>query len=289
MLVSAYDLARPEIRDLVPYDSAPVRSDFTRLNANEATVSPYAAPVAVANNRYPEIRSHSLRVALAALFQVHENNLCPTRGSSEAIDLLVRTFCRAYRDNVVVLPPTFDMYAAYANMQAAEVRCAPLRSEKDFCVDWDAVAEQCDDHTRIVFVCSPNNPTGTLIPSGEILQFAEEMSGKLIVVVDEAYVEYSKQHSLAKEVDRFDNLVVLRTLSKAYALAGARCGALIGCNEVIRLTSALMSPYAFSAPATRLVLDALQSGNIAAVKEQIKRISTERERLRSCLQESASI
>jgi len=287
--MSAYDLARPEVRDLVPYDSAPVRSDFTRLNANEATVSPYPAPVAAANNRYPEIRSHSLRTALAVLFEVHESKLCVTRGSSEAIDLLVRTFCRAYRDNVVVLPPTFEMYAAYANMQAAEVRYAPLRSEKDFCVDWDAVAAQCDDHTRIVFLCSPNNPTGALIPSDEILQFAQEMSGKSIVVVDEAYVEYSEQPSLVKDVDRFDNLVVLRTLSKAYALAGARCGALISCAEIVRLTSALISPYAFSGPATSLVLDALQPGNIVAVRDQIKRISAERERLQSCLQKSAAI
>ncbi len=140
--MSAYDLARPEIRDLVPYDSAPVGSDFTRLNANEATVSPYPDAVAALNNRYPEMRAQSLRTAMSTLFQVHESNLCATRGSSEAIDLLVRTFCRAYYDNVVVLPPTFEMYAAYANMQAPEVCCPPLRVEQEFCVDWDAVASQ---------------------------------------------------------------------------------------------------------------------------------------------------
>lgn len=287
--MSAYDLARPELRDLVPYKAKQVADDYTRLNANEAPLAPYATDAANSTNRYPELRPRSLQLALARLFAVDAASLCPLRGSSEAIDLLIRTFCRAYRDNIVVLPPTFEMYAVYAQMQAAEVRCAPLQIGDTFSVDWQALDAQCDDHTRIVFLCSPNNPTGHLIPREEILAFAERRAGKSIVVVDEAYVEFSGQESLASEINRFDNLAVLRTLSKAYALAGARCGVLIGCSEIVNLVAALMSPYALSTPVTGLILDALQSENLAASEQQISVIVAERDRLQQLLQGSPAI
>ena len=162
--MSIRDLARSEIRDLVPYDVPEVRADCLSLNANEAPLSPYQSFAADNINRYPELRPRSLRRAFSALYEIPVERICPVRGSSEGIDLIVRTFCRAYSDNVVVLPPTFDMYAAYAAMQAAEVRYAPLLCDPEFSVDWQAVEDQCNDNTRVVFLCSPNNPTGNLIP-----------------------------------------------------------------------------------------------------------------------------
>lgn len=287
--MSAYELARPEIRDLVPYDATAVADGVTQLNANEVSIAPYGSDLALACNRYPELRPRSLQKAMARLFAVNEANLWPMRGSSEAIDLLLRTFCRPYQDNVVILPPTFEMYAVYANIQAAEIRCAPLQNTQDFCVDWQAIDAQCDKNTRIVFLCSPNNPTGRLIPSDEILAFAERREGQTIVVVDEAYIEFSGQASLASTVTQAGNLAVLRTLSKAYALAGARCGALIGSEEIINLVAALMSPYAIARPVTRLVLDALQPENIAAAERQIAAIIAERGRLRRLLEASDSV
>lgn len=287
--MSAYDLARPEIRDLVPYQAEAVPDDYTRLNANEVSLDPYGSELALSSNRYPELRPQSLQKSMARLFGVATANLCPTRGSSEAIDLLVRTFCRAYRDSVVVLPPTFEMYAAYANMQAAEVRYAELQSKDNFRVDWQAVDAKCDNNTRIVFLCSPNNPTGNLIPVEAILEFAKRREGKSIIVIDEAYIEFSGQVSMVSEVTQVGNLVVLRTLSKAYALAGARCGALIASAEIINLVAALMSPYGISMPVTRLVLDALRSEQIVAAEQQIAAIIVERERLQQLLADSASI
>lgn len=281
--MSICDIARPEIRHLLPYDAKPPAAGVTRLNANEAPASPYTSALPAHGNRYPELRPRSLQAALARLFDINNQNLCPTRGSSEGIDLLVRTFCRAYRDNVVILPPTFEMYAAYANMQAADVRAAPLLAAQDFAVDWQALADQCDENTRIIFLCSPNNPTGNLIPREEILEFANSRKGKSIVVVDEAYVEFSGQASLASEIDQLENLVILRTLSKAYALAGARCGAILASDAVIEIVSTLMSPYAISAPVTSLVLSALQEENRAAAERQIESIIQERNRLQNSL------
>ena len=220
-------IARPEIRDLVPYDAKPLDAAFTRLNANEAPVNPYNSALAEPVNRYPELRPRSLQTTLADLFDVRAPALCPTRGSSEGIDLLIRSFCRAYRDNVVVLPPTFEMYASYASMQAADIRRVPLLAKRGFAVDWQTLDNRCDRNTKIIFLCSPNNPTGNLIPRTEILEFAKSRDGKSLVVVDEAYIEFSDQQSLANKIDDYENLVVLRTLSKAYALAGARCGVVI--------------------------------------------------------------
>ncbi len=287
--MSICDIARGEIRALVPYDADPPDLNFVNLNANEAPEFPYDAQLAGMENRYPELRPRSLQSALADLFDIDSKNLWPVRGSSEGIDLLIRAFCRAYRDNIVVLPPTFDMYSSYANMQAAEVRTAPLSVERDFAVDWQALEDQCDENTRVIFLCSPNNPTGNLIPKSEILEFTRSRAGKSVVVVDEAYVEFSGRTSLASEIDQHDNLVILRTLSKAYALAGARCGAVLADDAVIKLISALTSPYAISTPVTRLVLTALQDSNRAAAERQITDIVVERQRLSTRLEQLDAI
>ena len=283
--MTVYDLARPEIRDLKPYSMPDIPEDFTRMNENEATNSPYGQTAAGHANRYPEIRPFAIQSALAGLFDVDASSLCPTRGSSEGIDLLIRTFCRAYTDNVVVLPPTFEMYAAYARMQAAEVRVANLCSDSDFAVDWSLVDSQCDANTKIIFLCSPNNPTGNLISQEEILSFAEQRRDRSIVVVDEAYIEFCDRSSIAVKIEQLENLVVLRTLSKAYALAGARCGAVIGSNQLIQIISAMMSPFAFSAPVHELVLLALQPANVEAANRQITATVRERRRMESLLQE----
>ena len=287
--MSIRDLARSEIRSLVPYDVPDVRADYIRLNANEAPRSPYPAHAADQTNRYPELRPRSLQRAFSGLYGIPVERIYPTRGSSEGIDLIVRTFCRAYRDNVVVLPPTFDMYAAYAMMQAAEVRYAPLDSNPEFTVNWQAVEDQCNDNTRIIFLCSPNNPTGHLIPREEIIAFARLRAEKSLVVVDEAYIEFSEQSSLADETGSLENLVVLRTMSKAYALASARCGAVIADPGVIRLLSSLASPYAISTPVTRLVLDALQPQNRGAAEEQIAAVVAQRKALQASLQDRRGV
>ena len=288
--MSAYDLARPEIRDLVPYTSPDVPDDFLRLNANESVSNPYADNQSTGGcNRYPELRPASLSAALSSLYGVDANSICPTRGSSEAIDLLVRTFCRAYEDNVIVLPPTFEMYAAYSHMQGADIRTAPLDAERDFAVDWDELNSQCDDNTKLVFLCTPNNPTGNAIPESEIRGFLDRRADRTIVVVDEAYIEFSARESLATSVNDYGNLVVLRTLSKAYALAGARCGALISSADIVGLVSVMASPYAISVPVTEIVLEALREESHDSATSNIADIVRQRERLSGLLSTCAAI
>ena len=181
------------------------------------------------------------------------------------------------------------MYAAYAVMQGLDIRSAPLATGDGFSVDWGAVASQCDDNTRVVFLCSPNNPTGNLIPESEIRQFLDKQAGKSIVVVDEAYIEFSSVDSLATAVEHYENLVVLRTLSKAYALAGARCGALVSSQEIVGLVSAMASPYAISHPVTEIVLNALQTSNRMSAERNIAAVRDERQRLIGLLEKLPAI
>jgi len=287
--MSVCDLARPEIRDLVAYSLPPPPKDFIRLNANESTVLPYSDTPGEEPNRYPEMRPSEIRAVLAELFDVDEEMLCPTRGSSEGIDLLIRTFCRAYTDSIVVLPPTFEMYSAYARMQAAEVREVPLQADQDFSVDWSALRAACDERTRVVFLCSPNNPTGNCIDVGDLLMFVRQMHDKAVVVVDEAYIEFSGNQSLAENIRANDNLVVLRTLSKAWALAGARCGAVLGDPALIRMIAGILSPYALSGAVTQQIISALSNTNRKRAEKQIGNAIAERDRMFESLAGSPAI
>ncbi len=276
--MSAAALARPEIAALTPYRTAVQRDETLRLNANEVPRAPGAA---AGLNRYPAIRPDALENRLAELFAVDPARLLVTRGSSEAIDLLVRTFCRAYRDGIVTMPPTFAMYRVYAAMQSASVTEVPLDAERDFAPDVERVLAACDAHSKLVFICSPNNPTGGLVARDDLERVLEERRGRSLVVVDEAYVEFSGEASLLEALDRHDNLVVLRTLSKAWGLAGARCGAVAASAEIIGLLRRMLPPYAFSTPASEAILAGLADAE--AAREACAALVAERERLARAL------
>jgi histidinol-phosphate aminotransferase len=240
-------LARPEIRALRSYEVAPPPDNAVRLNANEA-------PLAIGNgaaeglNRYPALRPLALSAKMAAYYGVAAENVLVTRGSSEGIDLLVRTFCTAGKDNVLLTPPVFELYEVYASVQGAGIIKVPLRAEGDFAIDTEALLSTCNEKTKLIFLCSPNNPVGTVIPSELILQIIKARARQSVVIVDEAYIEYSDTDSLAPQVSEYDNLVVLRTLCKALALAGARCGAVIAAAALIQLLDGVLAPYAVSSP-----------------------------------------
>jgi len=272
-------LARPEIQALAPYKAAIQVAQTVRLNANEApwtnSVDHFKRPL----NRYPEIRPAELRSRLALRYGCDEGELLVTRGTSEAIDLLVRTFCRAGLDNIVTTRPSFSMYGHYAEIQAAQCREVATDPARNFAIDIDALLEACDENTRLIFVCSPNNPTGTLLPRPALLELLERRGERSAVVVDEAYVEFADEPSAVELLKRFPNLVVLRTLSKALAFAGARCGSVIGPAEVIRMLDAVQAPYAMATPVVECVLDALQSASLDEAGEWRQTIVDERERL----------
>ena len=283
------ELARPELRALQPYEAAQQVEDTIRLNANEAPWSSSADRFRRPLNRYPEIRPARLARALGDYFSCDPARLLVTRGTSEAIDLLIRAFCREGRDNIVTTSPTFSMYAHYAAVQGAAHRAVATRPADDFAVDTDAILSACDDRTRLVFICSPNNPTGTLVSRAALVDLLERRGDRSAIVVDEAYVEFSGEASAVELLDRFPNLVVLRTLSKALAFAGARCGAVMGPADVIRILNAIQAPYAMATPVVECVEDALQSAAIDAARDRIAEIVAEREQLMAALATCACV
>ena len=277
--MSVTALARPEIRRLDPYDAAAQVDDTVRLNANESPV-----PCAVGGfrrplNRYPEVRPAGLQARLAERFGCEVPQLLVTRGSSEAIDLLIRTFCRAGTDSILTPSPSFSMYRHYATIQDAEVIEVPMPAEQDFAFDVGAALDACDDNTRILFVCSPNNPTGTPLPRTSLLRLLDSRAQQSVVVVDEAYIEFGNQPSVVDLLDRYPNLVVLRTLSKALGFAGARCGAVIGSTEVVRMLNAVQAPYALATPVVECVEDALGDAALRKAEDAVLQIIVERDRV----------
>jgi len=277
--VSIVKLARPEIQAMKAYEAAVQIDDTVRLNANE---SPLISPIGNFRrplNRYPEVRPQNLQKALAARFGCAAEQLLVTRGSSEAIDLLIRAFCEAGRDSIVTPTPSFSMYWHYARIQGAAVIEVPTIAENDFVIDSDAVLAACTEHSNLVFVCSPNNPTGTPLPRADVIKLLQGRDKRSAVVVDEAYVEFGGQASVIDLIDEYPNLLVLRTLSKALGFAGARCGAVAGSADVINLLNAVQSPYALATPVVECVEDALQAEQLTLADQAVDQIITERQRL----------
>jgi len=276
--MSIVALARPEIRSLRAYRIAADCEHGLKLNANES-------PVATGTqdrkglNRYPARRPARLTGIMADHYRVATENILVTRGSSEGIDLLIRTFCTAGKDNVLLTPPVFDMYRIYASIQGVGTVQVPLLAQDDFAVDPRALLRACDEYTKLVFLCSPNNPLGTVVPKNDILQILNERTNQSVVILDEAYIEYADTDSLASLVAEHDNLVVLRTLSKGLALAGARCGAVIASPGLIQLLDSVLAPYALSSPAIASAEAALSKSQLVLSNTAIRRTVAAREHL----------
>ena len=285
------ELARPEIVALKPYEHAAWEPSLERLHANELPWRSLGDETEAGLNRYPQPQPHELVSALAELYGVRPNQLLVGRGSDEAIDLLVRAFCRAGRDAVMVCPPTFGMYSVAARIQGAEVVTVPLLP--DFALDEPAVLQRCSPEVKLLFLCSPNNPTGNLLDEQAILRVAAQLAGRAIVVVDAAYIEFSGEFSASRCLSRYlqeiPHLAVLRTLSKAHALAGARCGALLADPEVVALLRKVIPPYAIAQPTVEAVLTQLEPGPLAVSRQHIDLIRSERARLSAALREIGAV
>ena len=282
-------LARPDIIALKAYSHASWDPAFERLHANELPWRAETDRSLAGLNRYPEPHPHVLAQRLATLYGVQEQQLLPGRGSDESIDLLVRGFCRAGVDNVVICPPTFGMYAVAARIQGAAVREVPLLRDSGFALDTAQVLEACDTNTKIVFLCSPNNPTGNAMARAAMEQLLVALADKALVVVDEAYIEFSADRSLTTELARFPNLVVLRTLSKAYGLAGARVGSLIAAPEIVALLGKVIPPYSIPQLTIEAVLATLAEGQLAIQRERVAQVRKERERVSAALASCKSV
>lgn len=277
------DIARPDIVALKPYEHASWEPHLERLHANELPWRAEADESEAGLNRYPEPQPRELVSRLTELYGAAPGQVLVGRGSDEAIDLLVRCFCRAGQDAVAICPPTFGMYAVAARIQGAEVISVPLRVNEGFRLDEDELLRQCSSQVKLVFLCSPNNPTGNTIPTDVVLRLASRLEGRALVVVDEAYVEFSSSESLVKHVKDLPQLAVMRTLSKAHGLAGARCGTLIANPEIIALARKVIPPYAITQMTVEAVLKLLEPRQVAAMNERLAQIRSERERMRKAI------
>ncbi len=276
-------LARQEIVTLTPYEHAAWDPSRTRLHANELPWRSQQDESAAGLNRYPEPQAQALIGRLAQLYGVPREQVLLTRGSDEAIDLLVRAFCRPGKDSVLICPPTFGMYAVAARIQGAKIVSAPLLAEAKFALDTPAVLRRATGDVKLVFLCSPNNPTGNCLNEAAVLQIADTLAQRAILVVDEAYIEFADRKSLARYVARRPQLAILRTLSKAHGLAGARLGTLIADSEVIRLLRKVIAPYAIPQLTLEAVTALLSGVHLQTLNERIATIRSERARMRKML------
>ncbi|MEG2805777.1 histidinol-phosphate transaminase [Stenotrophomonas sp.] len=285
-LPSVMALVRPDLQAFAGYSSA--RSSALVgdiwLNANESAWANPADGEGRAR-RYPDPQPAALRARLAELYGCAPEQLLIGRGSDEAIDLLVRALCEPGRDAVLVTPPVFGMYAVCARLQNAPLLEVPLCEQGDALgADIEAViATALAGNAKLVFLCTPSNPAGSTITLAEIERVATALRGRAVVVVDEAYGEYAAQPSAVTLLAAHDNLAVLRTLSKAHALAAARIGSLIATPPLVALLRRCQAPYPIPGPCAELALAGLSDSNLQLTTTRVARIKAERSRMQQAL------
>lgn len=275
------DLARPEIVAMTPYSSARSEQKGGKifLNANE---NPWDRENLY--NRYPEPQPEELITKLSNLYQVNPEQLLVARGSDEVIDLLLRVFCVAGQDAIMITPPTYGMYKVSAAIQNAAVISVPLIKEQNFALDVDGILKNYRTNIKLIFLCSPNNPTGNLLGKDQILYLCQQLQKKTLIVVDEAYIEFSGAESMLKEISQYPNLVVLRTLSKAHGLAGVRCGSVIAHPMVIKLLQQIIAPYPIPRPVVSIICENLSENKLQQMKRIVAELIEQREILTQFLE-----
>ncbi len=271
------NILRENIKNLVPYSSA--RDEFKGeasvfLDANENS---FGSPLPNQYNRYPDPLQLAVKTRLSEIKGVPPQNIFLGNGSDEAIDILFRAFCRPGIDNVITVPPTYGMYEVSANINDVAIKKIPLTP--DYQLNLEEIAAAIDENTKMIFICSPNNPTGNSIHREDIETILANFSG--LVVIDEAYINYSRQKSFIQELTEYSNLVVLQTLSKAWGLAGLRVGMAFASEEIIEVFNRVKPPYNINEASQQLALEALN--NIDQVNAWIKETVAQREKLVSSL------
>lgn len=279
-------IAREAVLEFKAYSARGGATNALHLDANESPWAPPPVKGVDGFNRYPEQQPAALRTRLADLYGVREGQIMIGRGADEAIEILLRTFCEAGRDSVLVCPPTFGYYQTCAAIQGARVVEAPLRP--DFSYDENLIISRmtaAGADLKIVFLCSPNNPTGNVIAPKNVTGLCKEFPETLIVI-DEAYEEFSSQDSFASQIDDYQNLVVLRTLSKAYSLAGVRLGAAIADPRIIELMLKVLPPYPIARPVEVVVMRALTPAAMPVHDARLKLWASEKIRMAQALKSS---
>jgi histidinol-phosphate aminotransferase len=257
-------LTRGNIKKLTPYSSA--RDEFNGeakvfLDANENSLG---SPLTKWYNRYPDPHQQKLKEKIAFVKSVRAENIFLGNGSDECIDLLFRSFCEPKQDNVIICPPTYGMYEVSANINDVEIRKAPLL--EDFQLDLVHLENLVDENTKLIWICSPNNPTGNSLNRADIEAVLNNFNG--IVVIDEAYINFAKQKSFIQELNDYPNLVVMQTFSKAWGLAALRLGMAFASVEIIEVLNKVKPPYNINQATQELAFKALEE--VGQVNDMIK-------------------
>ncbi|SEP62505.1 histidinol-phosphate aminotransferase [Flavobacterium urocaniciphilum] len=222
--MNSYSSARDEFKD--------IQKKMVFLDANE---NPFENGI----NRYPDPQQNELKNVISKIKSINKDKILIGNGSDEVLDLVFRVFCEPNKDNIITLPPTYGMYGVLANLNAIENREVPLT--RNFELDVEAIVNQIDNNTKIIFICSPNNPTGNSFSDEKIITLLKQFSG--IVLIDEAYIDFSNKESWLKWLQEFPNLIITQTLSKAYGMAGLRIGLLFASKDIIAILNKIKSPY----------------------------------------------
>lgn len=271
------NLLRENIKKLVPYSSA--RDEFKGeasiyLDANENSLG---SPLRKWYNRYPDPLQIKVKEKLGEIKGVPVENIFLGNGSDECIDVLIRAFCDPGKDNIIICPPTYGMYEVSAHINDVAIKKVPLTPA--FQLDLPAIEEAVDDYTKMIFVCSPNNPTGNSLDRGDIEVLLNNYFG--LVVIDEAYINFSRFRSFTQELNDYPNLVIMQTLSKAWGLAALRVGIGFASADIIRVMNKVKPPYNINQASQDLVLQALEE--VGQVNDMIREIVAQRGELEKVL------
>ncbi|MFK7813484.1 MAG: histidinol-phosphate transaminase [Maribacter sp.] len=270
------NITRENVKGLKPYSSARDEyvSDGSEMIFLDANENPFENGV----NRYPDPQQRSLKAVLADQKGIDSENILLGNGSDEVLDLLFRAFCEPKDDNIISLPPTYGMYKVLSGINAIENREVLLTSE--FQPDVNAILNSIDRHSKLLFICSPNNPTGNIISDERIIKILQNFKG--LVVIDEAYIDFSQKASWVSRISEFPNLVVTRTLSKAYGMAGIRLGICIASKEIISILNKIKPPYNVNGLTQLKALERVLATQ--SVAKEVAEILTERSNLIEALE-----
>ena len=276
--MSLTKLARENVQALTPYLSARRigGQGHIWLNANEAADSGEYTLDCARLNRYPECQPPQVIAAYAAYANLSTEQVLVSRGGDESIELLIRTFCEPGQDNIVICSPTYGMYAISAQTNGVGIIDVPLTEQRQ--PNIDAIIDQLDN-TKLVFLCSPNNPTGDLVNSADVSRLLEAAADRALIVVDEAYIEFCPESTQAGLLADYPNLVIVRTLSKAFGLAGLRCGFTLANPIVIGLLLKVIPPYPVPEPVAQIAAQALTEAGLATMRARVEQINQLKETL----------
>lgn len=268
-------LLRSNVARMASYSSA--RDEFTGSDAEMVFLDANESPFENGVNRYPDPQQRKLKEELGKLKSVPTENILLGNGSDEVLDLLFRAFCRPGRDNVITLPPTYGMYKVLANLNEVEDREVILGP--DFQPDIEEILARVDQNTKMIFLCSPNNPTGNTFSEDAVLKLLSDFRG--LVVIDEAYIDFADQESWIRKLSEFSNLVITQTLSKAYGMAGIRLGICYASKEIIRILNKIKPPYNVNVLSQSNAIQRLADPR--RVENEIKNLLAQKEILRKAL------